>query len=96
MVRKRTGRAFSGTAGIELRFLRMSMRVLGILVCAALCIGASPHHSRPPPRQLLTAEAIEQAQFGQGQKANTALIVKAEVFARPGWLFAGRDRQPRR
>jgi lipoprotein-anchoring transpeptidase ErfK/SrfK len=63
----------------------MNMRVWGLLFCAALCIGAAPHHSHRAsshhaPRQPLTAEAIEQAQFGQGQKDNTALIVKAEVL----------------
>ena len=46
------------------------MRVWGLLVCAALCIGATPHHARHAshaPRQPLTAQAIEQAQLGQGQ-----------------------------
>jgi lipoprotein-anchoring transpeptidase ErfK/SrfK len=73
----------------------MNMRVWGLLVCAALSIGASPHHSRHAPRQSLTAEAIEQAQFGQGQKDNTALIVKAEVLLdRAGFspgVIDGRD-----
>jgi lipoprotein-anchoring transpeptidase ErfK/SrfK len=63
----------------------MNVRVWGLPICAALCIGAAPHHSHHAsshhaPRQPLTAEAIEQAQFGQGQKDNTALIVKAEVL----------------
>src|SRR6516162_8659218 len=73
----------------------MNMRVWGLLVCAALCIGASPHQTRLAPRQSLTAEAIEQAQFGQGQKDNTALIVKAEVLLdRAGFspgVIDGRD-----
>ena len=58
----------------------MNMRVWALLVCAVLCIGATPRHSHHPARQPLTAEVIEQAQFGQGQKDNTALIVKAEVL----------------
>src|SRR6516225_11900476 len=58
----------------------MNMRVLALLVCAVLCIGATPRHSHHPARQPLTAEVVEQAQFGQGQKDNTALIVKAEVL----------------
>jgi hypothetical protein len=58
----------------------MNMRVWGILLCGALCIGATPHHSRHSSQQPLSAEAIDQAQFGQGQKDNTALIVKAEVL----------------
>jgi lipoprotein-anchoring transpeptidase ErfK/SrfK len=59
----------------------MNTRVWGLLVCAALCIGATPHYPRHAPRQQpLTAEAIEQAQVGQGQKDNMALIVKAEVL----------------
>src|SRR5215472_6390960 len=69
----------------------MNLRVWGLLICAALSIGATVHHShhawshhasshqaaRQPP---LTAEAIDQAQFGQGQNDNAALIVKAEVL----------------
>jgi lipoprotein-anchoring transpeptidase ErfK/SrfK len=58
----------------------MNMRVWGILLCGALCIGATPHHSRHSSRQPLSAETIDQAQFGQGRKDNTALIVKAEVL----------------
>ena len=59
----------------------MNTRVWGILVCAALCIGATPHHPRHAPRQQpLAAAAVEQAQVGQGQKDNTALIVRAEVL----------------
>ena len=73
----------------------MNMRLWGLLVCAALCIGATPHHSRHAARQPLTAAAIEQAQFAQGQKANTALIVKAEVMLdRAGFspgVIDGRD-----
>lgn len=73
----------------------MNMRVWGLLVCAALCIGASPHHSRQAPRQALTAAAIEQTQLGQGQTANTALIVKSEVLLdRAGFspgVIDGRD-----
>src|SRR5438874_4137043 len=66
----------------------MAMRLLTLLLCAGLCIGATPRHERhpshvhyaPPP---LTAQAIEQAQFAPGQKnqkASPALIVKAEVL----------------
>jgi lipoprotein-anchoring transpeptidase ErfK/SrfK len=63
----------------------MTMRLLALLLCAWLCIGATPRHERhlshvrqtSPP---LTAAAIEQAQFAQGQKASSALIVKAEVL----------------
>jgi lipoprotein-anchoring transpeptidase ErfK/SrfK len=64
----------------------MNLRVCGLLLCAALCIGATPRHSHhaashhAPRQQPLSAEAIEQAQFGQGQKDNAALIVKAEVL----------------
>jgi lipoprotein-anchoring transpeptidase ErfK/SrfK len=58
----------------------MHIRVPALLVCAALCIGATPHHSRHTPQPPLTAQAIEHAQFGQGQKNNAALIVKAEVL----------------
>jgi len=86
---------FQELTGIELRFLRMNMRVWGLLICAALCIGATPHHSRHAAPQPLTAAAIEQAQFGQGQKANTALFVKAEVLLdRAGFspgVIDGRD-----
>jgi lipoprotein-anchoring transpeptidase ErfK/SrfK len=74
----------------------MNMRLWALLVCAALCIGATPHHSRHAPRQQpLTAEAIERAQVGQGQKDNAALIVKAEVLLdRAGFspgVIDGRD-----
>jgi peptidoglycan hydrolase-like protein with peptidoglycan-binding domain len=73
----------------------MNMRIWGLLVCAALCTGATPHHSRHALRQPLSAGAIEQAQFGQGQKDNTALIVKAEVLLdRAGFspgVIDGRD-----
>jgi hypothetical protein len=72
------------------RFAFLAHERIGILFCAALCIGATPHHSRhassrhaqshQAPRQPLTADAIEQAQFGQGQKDNPAIIVKAEVM----------------
>lgn len=60
----------------------MTMRLLALLLCAGLFIGATPRHERhlrhaPPP---LTAQAIEQAQFAPGQKAGPALIVKAEVL----------------
>ena len=60
----------------------MTTRLLTLLLCAGLCIGATPRHERharhaPPP---LTAQAIEQAQFAPGQKAGLALIVKAEVL----------------
>ena len=69
----------------------MNLRLWGLVICAALCIGATPHrshHAAPShhgrsqhgPQQPLTAQAIEQAQFGQGQKENTALIVKAETL----------------
>jgi len=64
----------------------MNMRLWGLLLCAALCISATPHHSRHAPshhaarQPPLTAEAIDQAQFGQGQKDNAAVIVKAEVL----------------
>ncbi len=59
----------------------MKMRVWGLLVCAVLCSGATPHHSRHAARQQpLSAQAIEQAQFGQGPKDESALIVKAEVL----------------
>jgi len=63
----------------------MIMRLLALLLCAGLFIGATPRHERhgshmrhsAPP---LTAQAIEQAQFVPGQKANPALIIKAEVL----------------
>jgi len=69
----------------------MNLRVWGLLFCAALSIGATAHHShhalsrhasshqaaRQPP---LTAAAIVQAQFGQGQNDDAAVIVKAEVL----------------
>jgi lipoprotein-anchoring transpeptidase ErfK/SrfK len=61
----------------------MIARLLTLLCCAALSVGASSRHSRHAPPQLLTAQAIEQAQFAQGQKDqknNPALIVKAEVL----------------
>jgi lipoprotein-anchoring transpeptidase ErfK/SrfK len=69
----------------------MNIRVWGLLLCAALCMGATPHHSHrssshravsqhAPRQQPLTADAIEQAQFGRGQKDNAAVIVKAEVL----------------
>jgi hypothetical protein len=87
--------AFQELTGIDSRFQRMNMRVWGLLVCAALCTGATPHHSRHAPRPPLSAGAIEQAQFGQGQKDNTALIVKAEVLLdRAGFspgVIDGRD-----
>ena len=67
----------------------MNMRVWGLLVCAALCIGATPRRSHHPVRQPVAAEAIEQAQFGQGQKDNTALIVKAEVLLDRSGFSAG-------
>jgi hypothetical protein len=67
----------------------MNMRVWALLVCAVLCIGATPRHSHHPARQPLTAEVIEQAQFGQGQKDNTALIVKAEVLLDRSGFSAG-------
>jgi len=87
--------AIQELTGIEVRFQRMTIRLLGLLVCAALCIGATPHHSRHAPRQPLTAAAIVQAQIGQGQKDNTALIIKAEVLLdRAGFshgVIDGRD-----
>ncbi|MGB3744753.1 MAG: L,D-transpeptidase [Xanthobacteraceae bacterium] len=63
----------------------MIMRLLALLLCGGLFIGATPRHERhpnhvrhaPPP---LTAQAIEKAQFAPGQKASPALIVKAEVL----------------
>ena len=67
----------------------MNMRVWGLLVCAALCIGATPRRSHHPVRQPVAAEAIEQAQFGQGQKDNAALIVKAEVLLDRSGFSAG-------
>jgi lipoprotein-anchoring transpeptidase ErfK/SrfK len=69
----------------------MNIRVWGLLLCAALFMGATPHHSHhssshravsqhAPRQQPLTADAIEQAQFGRGQKDSAAAIVKAEVL----------------
>jgi lipoprotein-anchoring transpeptidase ErfK/SrfK len=61
----------------------MITRLLALLCCAALCQGATSRHSRHAPPQPLTAQAIEQAKFAQGQKDqknNPALIVKAEVL----------------
>src|SRR5215472_15508644 len=83
----------------------MTMRIWGLVIFAALCIGATPHRShhapshhtrsQHAPQQPLTAAAIEQAQFGQGQKDNTALIVKAETLLdRAGFspgVIDGRD-----
>jgi lipoprotein-anchoring transpeptidase ErfK/SrfK len=68
----------------------MNLRVWGLVICAALCIGATPHRSHHASthhgrseratQQPLTAQAIEQAQFGQGQKVNAAVIIKAETL----------------
>jgi hypothetical protein len=66
----------------------MAIRFFTLLLCATLCMGATPRHShdaRHDARQPLTVEAIDQAQFAQGQNAhgqnsNPALIVKAEVL----------------
>jgi hypothetical protein len=58
----------------------MATRLLTLVCCAVLFIGATPHHSRHSPLQTLTAQAIEQARWTQGQKNNPALIVKAEVL----------------
>ncbi len=71
----------------------MNMRVPALLLCAALSLGAAPHHSRHAAvqhsrhaaAQPLTAQAIEQAQVGQEQSGqaqndNPAVIVKAEVL----------------
>lgn len=68
----------------------MNMRLWGLVICAALCIGATPHRShhaashhgrsQHETQQPLTAQTIEQAQFGQGQKGNAALIIKAETL----------------
>src|SRR5262249_61597614 len=58
----------------------MVTRLLTLVCCAALFIGATPRHSRHSPPQTLTAQAIEQARLTQGQKNNPALIVKAEVL----------------
>jgi peptidoglycan hydrolase-like protein with peptidoglycan-binding domain len=57
----------------------MNIRIWGLLVCATLCMGATPRHSHNAVPQI-SAEAIEQAQFGERQKDKTALIVKAEVL----------------
>jgi lipoprotein-anchoring transpeptidase ErfK/SrfK len=89
----------------------MNMRALAIIVCATLSLGATPHHSRHGnahgtahslsqkadhgPAHPLTAEAIERAQFGESQKNNAALIIKAEVLLdRAGFspgVIDGRD-----
>ena len=73
----------------------MNMRIPVLFVCAALTLGATPHHSRHAAVHPVMAEAIEQAQFGQAQKNNTALIVKAEVLLdRAGFspgVIDGRD-----
>src|SRR5215472_16091421 len=83
----------------------MTMRIWGLVIFAALCIGATPHRShhapshharsQHAPQQQLTAAAIEQAQFGQGQKDNTAFTVKAETLLdRAGFspgVIDGRD-----
>ncbi len=73
----------------------MNMRASAILICAALSLGATPHHSRHTAGQPITVEAIEQAQIGQGRKDNTALIIKAEVLLdRAGFspgVIDGRD-----
>jgi lipoprotein-anchoring transpeptidase ErfK/SrfK len=55
------------------------MRLLALVCCAALCIEATPGHSRQPSSPMLTAAAVEQAQW-TAQKNNAALIVKAEVL----------------
>jgi lipoprotein-anchoring transpeptidase ErfK/SrfK len=57
----------------------MNIRMCGLFVCAALSISATQHHADHAAHPI-TAEAIEQAQFGRVQKDNTALIVKAEVL----------------
>jgi lipoprotein-anchoring transpeptidase ErfK/SrfK len=73
----------------------MNMRVLTLFVCAAISVGATPHHSRQAAVHPLTAEAIEQAQPGQRAQDNRALIVKAEVLLdRAGFspgVIDGRD-----
>jgi lipoprotein-anchoring transpeptidase ErfK/SrfK len=62
----------------------MNIRVSGLLLCAALCIGATPHHSHHlpshPARSHPASRQPEQAQFAQGRKDNAALIVRAEVL----------------
>jgi lipoprotein-anchoring transpeptidase ErfK/SrfK len=70
------------------RFRCMTMRLLALLLCAVVSMGAAPRHGRhaPPASHSLTAAAIEKAQFERGQKGASgqksapALIVKAEVL----------------
>lgn len=57
----------------------MNIRMCGLFLCAALSISATRHHADHAVHPI-TAEAIEQAQFGGAQKDNIALIVKAEVL----------------
>jgi hypothetical protein len=46
--------------GVRSRFRSMIARLLALVCCAALFIGATPRHSRNSPPQTLTAQAIEQ------------------------------------